>query len=209
MNVNDVVNGGVINAENIGEVVKTAKSIFAETSHETSKGEGRANIYNFFKSQFDSIKETLTIPNEKGDTKPKYAVLKKFLIGEKIFTDNDHYNRAMVSINNHNRGLAKLAKLKDAQAVKAELDARIEACDGDIEKIADIKREQFILEAGQEAEQATEKREGARQAVLKNVKALTNIDNLRKLHREDMAEINQLLTTVKSFIAENVQSDTE
>lgn len=208
MNVEQIVLGH-ITKENIGEIVKQAKSTFTESSHETTKGEGRAVLYNFFKEKFEEIKETLTICDEKGVTKPKYAVLKKFLIGEGIFKGADHYNRAMVSINHHNRSIAKLEKLKAEQVVKAEFQARIDACEGDAEKEGELLKEQYIIDKGIEAEGSIAKRENERQSVLKNVKSLSNIDNLRKLHRDDNGAILELARVIGQYAKENAKSQTE
>ena len=205
----NVLVGGHITAENVKDVVKTAKGLFLESGHETSKGEGRAKLYNYFKGEMENIKATLTIPDNKGGIKPKYAVLKKFLIGEGIFKNTAHYDKAMVSINHHNRNVVKLAKAEAELEVKQARQAEYDALETDAEK-----KEWVQAEAGRAFDEdvagRAEKREKERQTVLKSVLALTEIDNLRKLHREDNGAILELTKTLAQFAKENkatVESD--
>ena len=199
--------GGHITAKNIGEVVKTAKSVFLESGHETSKGEGRAKLYNFFKGEMENIKATLTKVDDKGNKKPKYAVLKKFLVGEGIFKNNAHYDRAMVSINHFNRSVVKLAKLETLQKEKEAFEVKLEACKN-AEERGELLKQKYIEDEGKDAEANIAKRDAKRQATLKHVLALSNIDNLRTLHREDIKAIGVLASVLAQYTKENVKSAT-
>ena len=200
MNLKDILTGN-ITASNIEAIVKTAKATFSETNHETSKGEGRTGIYNFFKEHFGEIKETLQIPDNKGGMKPKYAVLKKFLIGEKIFKDSGHYDRALVSINHFNRATVKAEKAGLELVAKQEKQAEYEALETD-EARAEWVKQDFLDNCGKEADAKQVKREKVRGNVNKAISCLTDLDNLRHLHREDVKGLELMLETVKSYTKE-------